>query len=206
MRDEGGFTLVEMLVTLIVLSILVTAFSLVFQTAITRSATLTEHATLESEGRALIDTVANELRQSSCNATTPPVVSASGTTLTFYTPDRATPYHLREVSYTLSGGKLSEQQVASTNTGDATTTSWTMPALSSGANVTKVGSVTTTYPFDFADVSSNDLSVNGAAVASGNLDDIAYVTLQLDLQPKGSHNVQPVHVQTTVTLRTLGSC
>jgi prepilin-type N-terminal cleavage/methylation domain-containing protein len=206
MRDEGGFTLVEMLVTLVVLSILVTAFSLVFQTTITRSATLTEHATLESEGRALVDTIANELRQSACNNTTPPIVSASGTTLTFYTPDRATPYHLREVSYVLSGGKVTEQQVASTNTGDATTTSWTMPALSSGTTVTKVASVSTQYPFDFSDVSGNDLSVNGAAVTAANLDDIAYVTLQLDLIPKNSHSVQPVHVQTTVTLRTLGSC
>ncbi len=203
-RAEDGFTLVEMLVTLAILMTLVSAFALVFQTTITRSATLTEHATLEAEGRATVDTIANELRQAACyDSSTPPVVAASGSSLTFYTPDRATPYHLREVQYTLTNGTLYEQQVFSTNTAGPP---WTMPAIGSAASIKKVGSVTNSVVFDFADVTGADLSVNGAAVTSANLDNIAYVTIEVDLQPKASHNAQPVHVQETVTIRSAGAC
>jgi prepilin-type N-terminal cleavage/methylation domain-containing protein len=195
-RAEGGFTLIEMLVTLTVLSVIVSAFALVFQTTLTRSATLTEHSALESEGRATIDTIAAELRQAACNGTTAPVVAASGTTLTFYTPDRATPWHLREVSYTVSGGTLSEQQATSTNTNGPP---WTMPALS--ASVDRVGSITNANPFDFEDASGNDLSPGGAAVSAANLPNIAYATFTLVLQPKASHNVNQVFVQESVDLR-----
>ncbi|HEY0417259.1 MAG TPA: prepilin-type N-terminal cleavage/methylation domain-containing protein [Gaiellaceae bacterium] len=203
-RGEGGFTLIEMLVTLSILMIVVSAFAMVFQTTITRSATLTEHATLEAEGRSVVDTIANELRQAACyDSTTPPVVAGSGSSVTFYTPDRATPYHLREVKYTLASGTLSEQQVLSTNT---TGPPWTLPVIGTAASITKVGSVSNSIVFDFADVTGADLSVNGAAVSGANLDNIAYVTIQVDLLPKASHGVQPVHVQETVTVRSAGAC
>ena len=127
-RDESGFTLIELLTVLSILVIVVTAFTLVLQTTLTRGATITEHATLESEGRAVLDTMAAELRQAACNGTVSPIVTASHTQLTFYTPDRQTPYHMREVSYTLSGGALSEAQDTSSN--DSTTgPPWTGLAL-----------------------------------------------------------------------------
>lgn len=201
MRDEGGFTLVEMLVTLVVLSILVTLFSLVFQTTITRSATLTEHASLESEGRATVDTIANELRQAGCNGTTAPVVAASGSTLTFYTPDRDTPYHLREVSYSLSGTNLTEKQVTSTNAGGAP---WTIPSIAAAPSQNKVRSVSNAIVFDFADSSGNDLSLNGAAVSAANLPNIEYATITLNLIPKASQNTGDVLVQAAVDLRESG--
>jgi hypothetical protein len=66
--------------------------------------------------------------------------------------------------------------------------------------------VSNSIVFDFADVTGADLSVNGAAVSGANLDNIAYVTIQVDLLPKASHGVQPVHVQETVTVRSAGAC
>jgi prepilin-type N-terminal cleavage/methylation domain-containing protein len=195
-RDQSGFTLVEMLVTLTVLTVVVAAFSTVFQTTVTRSATLTEHAALESEGRAVVDQIVSELRQAMCNDQTAPVVAASGTSVTFYTPDRATPYHLREVSYSLSGGTLSEQQATSTNTNGPP---WTMPALS--AAVDKVDSISNTPIFDFQDSSGADLSPGGAAVSAANLPNISYAEITLVLQPTASHNVDQVFVQSSVDLR-----
>lgn len=195
-RAQDGFTLIEVLVTLTVLTVVVAAFSAVFQTTITRSATLTEHAALESEGRAAVDQLVSELRQAACNGSTAPVVAASGTTLTFYTPDRATPYHLQELSYTVSGGWLSRQQAISTNTGGPP---WTIPALSTAVH--KVGSISNAQVFDFEDASGNDLSPGGAAVTSTNLPNIAYATVTLVLQPKASHNVDQVFVQGSVDLR-----
>jgi prepilin-type N-terminal cleavage/methylation domain-containing protein len=197
-RDEGGFTLVEMLVTLTVLSVLVTAFSLVFQTTITRSATLTERAALESEGRATVDTLAADLRQATCNGQTAPVVAANGTSVTFYTPDRQTPYHLREVSYTLAGGVLSEKQVTSTDNDGAP---WVLPAIGSAASVTRVHNITNSPIFDFEDNNGVDLSPGGAAVTAANLPNIDSATVTLVLQPKASHSVNPVFVQEAVDLR-----
>ena len=91
-RDESGFTLIELLTVLSILVVVVTAFTLVLQTTLTRGSTITEHATLESEGRAVVDTMAAELRQAACNGTVNPIVTASHTQLTFYTPDRQTPF------------------------------------------------------------------------------------------------------------------
>lgn len=197
-RDESGFTLVEMLVTLTVLSVLVTAFSLVFQTTITRSATLTERAALESEGRATVDTLASELRQATCNGQVAPIVAANGTSVTFYTPDRKTPYHLREISYTLSGGVLSEKQVTSS---DNDGPPWVIAAIGGAPSVTRVHNITNSPIFDFEDNNGVDLSPGGAAVTATNLPNVDSATVTLVLQPKASHNINPVFVQESVDVR-----
>lgn len=210
-RDESGFTLIELLTVLSILVVVVTAFTLVLQTTLTRGATITEHATLESEGRAVVDTMAAELRQAACNGTANPIVTASHTQLTFYTPDRQTPYHMREVSYALSGGALTEAQDTSSN--DSTTgPPWTGLAL--GSAVQRVGSITNSVVFEYADLywqsvsgttvtgNNDDLIPTGqSSVSSANLDNIAYVTITLDLRPFNSTSSSPVVVESFVSLR-----
>jgi type II secretory pathway component PulJ len=211
-RDESGFTLIELLTLLSIMTVVVTAFTLVLQTTLTRGATITEHVTLESEGRAVLDTMAAELRQAVCNGTTQPIITASHTQLTFYTPDRQTPYHMREVSYALSGGSLTEAQATSTN--DSTTgptSGW--QGLTLGPAVTRLGSVKNSVVFEYADLywqtlsgttvtgNNDDLIPSGSSVSAANLDNIAYVTITLDLQPLSSPSAQPVVVESFVSLR-----
>ncbi len=210
-RDESGFTLIELLTVMSILVVVVTAFTLVLQTTLTRGATITEHATLESEGRAVVDTIASELRQAACNGTAQPIVTASHTQLTFYTPDKQTPYHMREVSYALSSGALTEAQATSTN--DSTTgPPWTIPALSTP--LTRVGSVTNSVVFEYADLTwqtvsgttvtgnNDDLIPNGqSSVSAANIPNISYITITLDLRPYNSPSAQPVVVESFVSLR-----
>jgi prepilin-type N-terminal cleavage/methylation domain-containing protein len=210
-RDESGFSLIELLTVMSILVLVVTAFTLVLQTTLTRGATITEHSTLESEGRAVLDTMAAELRQAACNGSANPIVTATHTQLTFYTPDHLTPYHMREVSYALSGGSLTESQATSTN--DSTTgPPWTIPAL--GGAVPRVGSVTNSVVFEYADLywqtssgttvtgNNDDLISSGqSSVSTANLDDIAYVTITLNMRPFNSASTQPVTVESFVSLR-----
>lgn len=210
-REESGFSLVELLTIMSILTVVVTAFTLILQTTLTRGATITEHATLESEGRAVVDSMAAELRQAACNGTANPIVTATHTQLTFYTPDRQTPYHMREVSYALSGGALTEAQDTSTN--DSTTgPPWT--GLTLGPAVQRIGSVANNVVFEYADLywqtasgttvtgNNDDLIPSGqSSVPSGSLDDIAYVTITLNLTPFNSYGAQPVTVESFVSLR-----
>ncbi|HZP73486.1 MAG TPA: prepilin-type N-terminal cleavage/methylation domain-containing protein [Gaiellaceae bacterium] len=215
-REESGFTLIELLTVLSILVVVVTAFTLVLQTTLTRGATITEHATLESEARPVLDTMAAELRQAACNGTIQPIVTASHTQLTFYTPDKQIPYHMREVSYALSGGALTEAQATSTNTSSTYTPATGWQGLTLGSPVQRVGSVTNSTVFQYEDlywqvlnpateaITSNpdDLIPSGqSSVSSANLDNIAYVTITLDLRPYNSISAEPVVVESTVSLR-----
>lgn len=210
-REESGFTLIELMVIMSILTVVVTAFTETMATTLTRGAAIAEHASLESEGRAVVDVMAAELRQAACNGTVSPIVTATHTQLTFYTPDRQMPYHMREVSYALSGGALTEAQVTSTN--DSTTgPPWS--GLTLPTPIQRVGSVSNSVVFEYADLywqtasgttvtgNNDDLIPSGqSAVSSGNLDNIAYVTITLNLKPINSRGAQPVTVESFVSLR-----
>ena len=119
-RDQRGFLLVELLTTMAVFSIFIGAVSLIFSGAIRSSTQSSDQAIVQTEARAAMDALAAELRQAYSDSTFPSgnwLKTMTGTTLTFYTPDRSSPFHLREVSYQLSGGKLQRAFVTSTNTG-----------------------------------------------------------------------------------------
>jgi prepilin-type N-terminal cleavage/methylation domain-containing protein len=162
---EGGFTLVEMIATIAVLSALMAMFAELLSVTVTRSGRSQEQSTLQTEARAALDTFASDLRQALCNNTTAPVTTASATQLTFTSPDRLTPYHLRQVSYRLSGGNFQVATATSTNTGGPP---WTLPAL--GPWTTLVGSVTNTSVFTYYDASTPPaVTTTPASVARADL-------------------------------------
>ena len=66
-ESEDGFTLIEMIVVMAILTIIVAAFVELLSLTITRSARTEEQATLQTEARAGIDALTSELRQSMCN-------------------------------------------------------------------------------------------------------------------------------------------
>lgn len=146
-RSADGFTIVEMLSAMTVMSIVLASFSMVLSSAIRHSGEVEEQSNLQVESRAAITTVSQDLRQvfdGDDDVATSPIQSISTTQITFYTPDRAVPFHLRRVSYRLSGGEFQRAFATSTDTDGAP---WSIPALGSYRKI--VGSVVNAAPFAY---------------------------------------------------------
>ena len=172
--EDDGFTLSEMLVVMVILSIVIVAFVELLSLTITRSGRTQEQATLQTEVRAGLDAMTSELRQAMCNDQTSPMTTATASQITFYTPDRQTPYHLRQVSYQQSGQLFQRAFVTSTNTGGP---AWTMPSLSTATWATVFGSVTSTNPFTYRDANGN---------VTATLSQITQVDVSVTVAPHGT--------------------
>ena len=105
------------------------------------------------------------------------MTTATANQITFYTPDELTPYHLRQVSYRLSGGSFQRELVTSTNTAGPP---WTMPSLAGATWTTLFGSVTTASPFTYRDA-------NGAVTST--LSAITQVDVAFTVKPRGTTSV-----------------
>jgi Tfp pilus assembly protein PilV len=188
--------LIDLLTAMILVAVVVAAFAGIFTTVEQRDTTLQKQATLASLARPMLDTMAVELQSAVCNGTTQPITSASGTQVTFTTPDRQQPYHLQQISYALASGTFSRQVALSTNTGGPP---WTMGTSHAS---TSVDSVTNAVVFDFVSSSGTDLSPGGTAVSSANLPNIAKVTMTLVVAPPPSNGTGSLTAQTSASLRT----
>jgi Tfp pilus assembly protein PilV len=188
--------LIELFTAMFLVAVVVAAFAGIFTMVEQRDTTLQRQATLASAARPMLDTMAAELQSSVCNGTTQPITAASGTQVTFTTPDRQQPYHLQRVSYTLASGVFSRQVALSTNTGGPP---WTMGTSQAS---TSVDSVTNAVVFDYISSSGTDLSPGGAAVSSANLPNIAKVTMTLIVVPAASNGAGSLTVQSSASLRT----
>ncbi len=124
LAGEHGFTLTEMLVTMMVLGILFTMFAAVISSAVRSASESEDSAVQQSEVRAAVERFERELRGAySGVAGTYPVSAFSGTAITFQSPDKVTPFHLREISYQLVSGKLQRRARTTTDT-DGAPWSW----------------------------------------------------------------------------------
>jgi prepilin-type N-terminal cleavage/methylation domain-containing protein len=191
-RRQDGFSLVELVVAMMLLGVVVAAFSGLLSATVRSSGRSQELSTLQTEVRAVVDRLAADLRQAQCNGTTPPITTASGTQLTFYSPDRATPYHLRQVAYQLTGtapnGELSRRFATSTNTGGPP---WTIPPL--GAWDKQLGSIVNAAPFTYKDETG---------VATSDPTKVASVNVALTVAPRTGLGGANVTYQTNIDLRT----
>lgn len=79
---------------------------------------------LQNDARAAIERLTTDLRSATNTVDDQPVITSTGTTLTFDSPDRGTPFHLRRISYRLNGANLERSTLTSLNTGSAP---WTWP-------------------------------------------------------------------------------
>ena len=119
---QDGFTIVEMLSAMTVFSIVLASFSMVLSSAIRHSSDIEEQSNLQVESRAAITSISQDLRQvydGDGNLATSPILSMSPTQVTFYSPDRSLPFHLRRVSYRLSGTEFQRAMATSTDTDGA---------------------------------------------------------------------------------------
>jgi type II secretory pathway pseudopilin PulG len=193
-RDESGFMLIELLTATILMTVLISAFSALAVVLVNRNGTITQQAVLATEARTALDSMASEIRGATCNNLTAPVTTATTTQLVFYTPDRAQPYHLQQITYNLSGGSLTRQLAKSTNTGGPP---WTMGSALPAQKVARLATNTTV--FRYYDSTGAQLS---APVSAANLPNIAKVTVTLTVLPTASHGTGSLTAQSSATLRT----
>jgi Tfp pilus assembly protein PilV len=194
LHAETGFTLVEMIGAMAVLTIVIAAFAQLLAFTIKRSGRTEEQSTVQTQARAGLDAFASDLRQAMCNDTTSPVTTASASQLTFYTPDRATPFDLRQVSYQVSGGSFQREFVTSTNTGGPP---WTMPNLTSASWITVFGGVTA------AGAAPYFTYYDDTNTATTNPANVARVDIAMTVTPTGSTGGDGATTYTqTINLRT----
>jgi prepilin-type N-terminal cleavage/methylation domain-containing protein len=162
-RDERGFSLVELAVAMPIMLIVMTGLLLLLST-ITHWSTQTQDVTiLQTESRSAMNTLAANIRGAFYgDGVTPEISSATATSITFTTPDEygttvvansESAFHLLTVSYQVTGGMLQRQYKTSTNTFPTapTTQAWNFPA-SMGSWQTVVGqqgSITNTDVFSY---------------------------------------------------------
>jgi Tfp pilus assembly protein PilV len=193
-RNEDGFLFIDSLTAAVMMGIIFVVFAALVVTLEERDNALEGQAVAAAQARPMLDTMAAELESAVCNGTTQPITSASGTQVTFTTADRQQPYHLQQISYTLSNGTLSRQVAQSTNTGGPP---WTMGPTRASTAVT---SVTNPVVFDFVSSAGQDLSPGGAAVSAANLPSIDQVTMTLSVKPASYAGT--LTTQSTASLRT----
>ena len=99
-RDRRGFTLVEMLVGMAVLGIVLASMASLLSAIYNTGTQTVEASTLQDEARSAVDTLVADLRQAYTGdtATLTLVASISSTAITFYSPDRQQPFHLRKIA------------------------------------------------------------------------------------------------------------
>jgi type II secretory pathway pseudopilin PulG len=129
-RGQGGVTLMELVVVMPMLTILLGGLTFALVRTMHWNDQVTEQTVQQSDARAALSTLVSDLRQAYKGDGVPvstfsPSGSGGATQITFYSPDRTTPYHLRMISYRLQNGSLQRQVTASTNTDGPP---WTFPA------------------------------------------------------------------------------
>jgi len=185
---ESGFTLIEMLAAMIFIGILFAGFSLVLTSTLHHNDEVQEESTLQTQVRATIDRLAQDLRQAyTGDDAVYPLESISPTQLSFYSPDRQTPFHLRHVSYRLNAGTLERAEATSTDTDGAP---WSMPAL--GVWMPQVASVASSAVFTYLDES-------GATATTPETVHTVNVTISVETTTSGGRQFT---YATSVTLRT----
>jgi Tfp pilus assembly protein PilW len=189
MRDEHGFTAVELVVAMTMLLIVLVAFGQMLITSSKTSNRVEEQAALQTEVRASVDRLTTDFRQATTTGAPSPVESVSSTAFTFDSPDRGTPFHLRRIAYRVVNGRLERSTTVSTDTDGYP---WVWPGTA-GAWLPELTSITNASPFTFYDSS-------GAATTTVSAVHSMRITLTVaPRQTQGGSNTY----STLVTIRTL---
>ncbi|MGC1511958.1 MAG: hypothetical protein WA797_03455 [Acidimicrobiales bacterium] len=114
---ELGFGMIELLVGIALSVGVLTVAGGFFTSAWTHTASLEHEMVLQDGARRVLQQIDDELRQAyTGQAGLSPVASLSSTSITFYSPNRDTPFRLRKITYQHSGTTLTRSEVLSDNT------------------------------------------------------------------------------------------
>jgi prepilin-type N-terminal cleavage/methylation domain-containing protein len=188
-RDEHGFTLPELLVSMTLLAIVLAAFGQMLITSSKTSNRVEEQAALQSEVRASVDRLTTDFRQATTAGAASPVETVSSTSVTFDSPDRGTPFHLRRIAYRVVNGQLERSTTISTDTDGYP---WVWPGTA-GAWIPELTSITNASPFTFYD---------GSGTATTTPSAIHSMRITLSVAPKQTQGGTNTY-STLVTIRTL---
>jgi prepilin-type N-terminal cleavage/methylation domain-containing protein len=159
LRDQRGFTLVELVVAMPIMLVVMGGLVLLLTTITHWGSQTQEETTLQTEARSAMNRLESEIRGAfNGQGNNAPFISTTATTITFDTPDEAaanastgSSFHLMQVSYRISNGTLQRQYQSSTNTyPGALTGGWTFGSLSAWATVVgSSSSITNTDVFSY---------------------------------------------------------
>lgn len=165
LRDDRGMSLVELTVSMVFLGVIGAGFAMTFSSTIRQQNQATEQATTQTEVRQALDRMTRELRQAYVDGPGSgwPIETATGSQITFTTPDRSSTFKLLRVSYRVSGGVLQRAFVTSTSSGGSP---WTWPSPSTPSNWSTIAlNVKSATPFTYLDA-SNATTTTAANVRS----------------------------------------
>ncbi len=160
LRADSGFTLIESLVAMVLMGVLLAAMTRILVGTSQFGDQTQQAAVHQTEARATLDRMVGEIRQATEGDGSPPFQSIGATQLTFDSPDRGTPFHLRRISYRVANGSLDEATASSTTT---TGPPWTFPAQ--GPWIGQIAGVVNTTVFTYQD-DSGATTTDPAAVRS----------------------------------------
>lgn len=117
LASEAGIGLIELVVAMALAMMVLSIASLMFTSSWTHTANLEREIVSQTDARAVLAQIDDELRQAYTGQTSlAPVESVTSTSITFYSPNRATTFKLRKITYQLTGTTLTRSEVLSTNT------------------------------------------------------------------------------------------
>jgi prepilin-type N-terminal cleavage/methylation domain-containing protein len=144
---DEGFTLVEVMVATAILGVVLALVFSALNGGVRQAADAQSRAQVEADVRSTTEAFVRDLRQAyTGDPTLNRIETMTATTITFYSPDRLTPHHLRKISYKLSGTDL---QRSITTSSDTDGYPWTFGTA--GAFGTQLRSVRNTDLFTYRD-------------------------------------------------------
>ena len=210
-KNEGGFTLIEMLVVMVMLGITIPMCATTIEAATHQTARVQNQNITMTEVRAGLNLFVSDFQTASYgDTTTTPIVSYSANSITFFSPDRMSPYHMRRVTYSVQGTSLTRRVTTSTNT-STTGPPWSGISSDTGPIATLFSGLSSTSIFQYCgqntspmqigatNSSSTDLitwqcSVTGLTQATVN-------TVVVQVGIASSAKTAPYHYGTVATLR-----
>ncbi len=150
-RRDGGFTLVEVMVATAILGVVLALVFSALNGGVRQAADAQNRAVIEADVRVVGDAFVRDLRQAyTGDSTLNRIDSMSATQITFYSPGRDTPFHLRKISYKLNGTDLQRSTTVSSDTDG-------FPWLfgTAGTYITQLQYVRNTTVFTYRDADGN---------------------------------------------------
>jgi hypothetical protein len=185
-RQEHGVGLVELTMVMVFLGIAFTVFASIFSSTINHNGQVSEANVLQTEVRAVVDGIAQELRSAYTGDSSSPLETIAANEIVFLTPDRAQPFHLRRVHYRVSGHTLERRFATSTDTDGAP---WTYGSY--GGWHPRFDAIVGTQFFTYLDAAGVVTAVPAA---------VRTIVITVALEPKSGRGRQ-VTYKTSATIR-----